>query len=218
MESDFRSDPWVTLRFRKYMAGPKRWAWKNQREIKNQYQFTFWTNTLIGAFLAAPLGIWMGRRAQKNQGGVPIVPQQRFVHDFVNLDPGYLTRKTFRTYFFGTCILGGLTFAYYTCSSNQKIDAWYSRPDLRPFPAMVPRESLDTTERTMMEAHYQSFRNKQYSEDKKNRTWYRLLFPNDAKFDTKCNPYHETHRENVYNPANNYYAKPTNHLRHHVNE
>jgi hypothetical protein len=45
------------------MSNPKRWAWKNQREVKNQYQFTFWTNAIIGAFLTAPLGIWMGRRA-----------------------------------------------------------------------------------------------------------------------------------------------------------
>jgi hypothetical protein len=54
---------------------------------------------------------------------------------------------------------------------------------------MVPRESMDVTERTMMNTHYQSFRNKQYAEDKKNRTWYRLFFPNDAKFDVKENPY-----------------------------
>ena len=200
------------------MSNPKRWAWKNQREVKNQYQFTFWTNAIIGGILCAPLGIWMGRRAQKNQGGVPIVPSQRFIHDFVNLDPGYYTRKIFRRRFFTTCFIGGFSFAFYTLSSNQMKDGWYSRPDLRPFPAMVPKESLDVTERTMLETHYQSFRNKEYAEEKKNRTWYRLFFPNDAKFEAAKNPYDQTHRENIYNPANNYYARPSNHLRHHVNE
>ena len=218
MGEEFRNAPWVTLRFRKFMANPKRWAWKNQRETKNQYQFTFWTNAMIGGFLTVPLAVWVGRRAQKYQGGVPIIPYQRFVHDFVNLDPGYHTRKTFRWYFFGTCFIGGLSFAYYTVRENIKNDGWYSRPDTRPFPAMVPRESMDVTERTMLESHYQSFRNKQYAENKKNRTWYRLFFPNDAKFDVRENPYDQTHRENVYNPANNYYARPSNHLRHHLNE
>jgi hypothetical protein len=28
----------------------------------------------------------------------------------------------------------------------------------------------------------------------------------------------QTHKENVYNPANGYYANPNNHFRHHVNE
>lgn len=37
LEDEFAHDPWITPRFRKYMAGPKRWAWKNQREIKRQY-------------------------------------------------------------------------------------------------------------------------------------------------------------------------------------
>jgi hypothetical protein len=31
--ADLRSDPWLTYRFRKYMAGPKRIPWKNAREI-----------------------------------------------------------------------------------------------------------------------------------------------------------------------------------------
>ena len=212
------SDPWATLRFRKYMASPKRWAWKNQREQKNQFQFTFLTNMVIGAFLSAPLGIWMGRRNQRYQGGVPIVPYQRYVHDFPNVDPGYLARKKFRKTFFLTCFIGGVTFAYATVNTKQRIDPWYSRPDLKPFPAMVPKEELDITERTALEAHYQSFRNQAYKDDKKQRTWYRLFFPNDADYSVQGNPHEQTHRENIYNPANGYYARPTNHLRHHVNE
>lgn len=218
LNNEFLSDPWITYRFRKYMAGPKRWGWKNQREIKRQYQFTFLTNAVIGGLLTAPFAVWIARRAQHYQGGVPIVPYHRWNHDFPNVDPGHLTRKKFRLYFFGTCILGGVLFANATLHGNQKRDAWYSRPDLKPFPAMVPKGSLDITERTALEAHYQSFRNKQYEENKKTRTWYRLFFPNDADYSVKQNPYSQTHRENVYNPANNYYARPSNHFRHHVNE
>ena len=83
---------------------------------------------------------------------------------------------------------------------------------------MVPKDELDVTQRTALEAHYQSFRNKQYEEGKKRRTWYRLLFPNDADYNVKENPLAHTHRENVYNPTNGYYAVAGNTFRHHVNE
>jgi hypothetical protein len=53
-----------------------------------------------------------------------------------------------------TCFTGGLIFAYLTVHQNQKMDAWYSRPDLKPFKAMVAKEDLDITERTMYETHY----------------------------------------------------------------
>ena len=109
---------------------------------------------IIGSILTAPLGVWLGRRVQRYQGGVPIVPYQRFVYDFPNVDPGYLSRKKFRRTFFTTCIAGGILFAYATVSTKQKNDPWYSRPDFRPFPAMVPKEELDITQRTALEAHY----------------------------------------------------------------
>jgi hypothetical protein len=31
LQDEFLSEPWLTNRFKKYMAGPKRWAWKNSR-------------------------------------------------------------------------------------------------------------------------------------------------------------------------------------------
>jgi hypothetical protein len=140
LNNEFLSDPWITNHPRKLMASPKRWAWKNAREIKNQYAFTFYTNMAIGSILTAPFAIWVGRRAQRYQSGVPIVPHNKIVHDFVNLDPGHYTRKVFRKYFFVTCLLGGYMFATYTVSSNQKKNEWYTRPDFKPFPAMVPKE------------------------------------------------------------------------------
>ena len=116
-------------------------------------------------------------------------------------------------------MLGGFLFAKMTVKDNYMVDAWYQRPDLKPFPAMVPKEELDITERTMLESHYQSFRNKEYKESKKRRTWYRLLFPNDADYSVKENPYSLTHRFNVYNAADNYYTNfDTAHFRDHQNE
>jgi hypothetical protein len=31
LQDEFLSEPWLTNRFKKYMANPKRWAWKNSR-------------------------------------------------------------------------------------------------------------------------------------------------------------------------------------------
>jgi hypothetical protein len=71
-----------------------------------------------------------------------------------------------------------------------------------------------------METYYKKYRDDKATEDKKNRTWYRLLFPLSANYDTKTNPYHGTHKDNVYNPLNTYYSKPNsyNHFRNHLNE
>lgn len=141
------------------------------------------------------------------------------MHDFVDVEPTNHARRVFRRYFFGTTLFCGAVFAFWTLDERQVRDAWYSRPDLKPFKAMVPKQDLDITERTMYEAHYQSYRNQRYKDEKKNRSWYRLFFPLNADYSVNRNPYAQTHRENVYNPANNYYANVGNvHYRHHLNE
>jgi hypothetical protein len=33
LEGEYLSDPWFTPRFGKYMNNPKRWAYKNKREV-----------------------------------------------------------------------------------------------------------------------------------------------------------------------------------------
>jgi hypothetical protein len=79
------------------------------------------------------------------QGGTPIIPHQRYVHDFFNLDPGYHTRKIFRRYWLGTCVAGGIFFTFITVDEKQVRDLWYNRPELKPYPAMVPKDDLDIT-------------------------------------------------------------------------
>lgn len=118
MHNEFWNDPWITYRFRKYMANPKRWPWKNQREIKKQYQHTFVLNAFIGGLLCWPLGVWVGRRMCRTQGGVPAVPLNRFLYDFINLDPTKFTRSTFRFYWLTTMIGGGFIFGLITTSDR----------------------------------------------------------------------------------------------------
>ena len=117
-----------------------------------------------------------------------------------------------------TCAVGGFIFAYYTTDQRQMVNQWYNRPDLKPYPAMVPRECMDVTERTILEAHSIKFQNLRAKEERKKSAWYRLFFPNDADYNVKENPYALNNRENVYNPLNGYVGSFENHYRDHVNE
>ena len=117
LAEDFRSDPWLTHRFRKYTAGPKRYPWKNQRQLKRQHQFTFMTHWFVGCVLSWPIAAAIGRSFKVENGGVPVVPIQRWVHDFPKIDPGHYARKVFRYYSRWSCLALGYCFARYTTST-----------------------------------------------------------------------------------------------------
>jgi len=62
LQEDFKSDPWITYRFRKFTANPKRTPWKHQRKLKRQHQVNYLTNWMIGSFIAWPVAAMIGRR------------------------------------------------------------------------------------------------------------------------------------------------------------
>jgi len=43
------------------MAGPKRWPWKNYREMKREIRHKWSFNFLIGAALTSPFAVMYGR-------------------------------------------------------------------------------------------------------------------------------------------------------------
>ena len=220
LENEFKSDPWVTHRFRKYMAGPKRWAFKNVREMKNDFQANFGVNFMIGFLLMWPVSIFLARRQKVLGTGVPSIPYNRFVHDFINLDPAYHARRVFRTRFFAFGSLGGVMFAYCFTGRYPIGNEWISRPDMKPFPAMVPQESLSASDKVIMETYYSKYRKEKQQSEKKNSTWYRVLFPNDATYETNKNPYVGAASKMVYNPYNTRYETiaSTGHFRDHHND
>jgi hypothetical protein len=93
LQEDFKSDPWLTYRFRKYMAGPKRIPWKNMRELKRQYQYNYFLTWMAGAALTWPVATLIGRHYMKTNLGVPLVPLQKYKHDFINVSPGSFARR-----------------------------------------------------------------------------------------------------------------------------
>lgn len=71
------------------------------------------------------------------QGGVPMVPNQRWVDEWPNVHPSKTTNKFFRRWAGATCLLGGFAFAKYFANEGTMRNEWYTRPDLKPYPAMV---------------------------------------------------------------------------------
>jgi hypothetical protein len=138
LEKEFRSDPWITHRFRKYMAGPKRIPFKNHRELQKEYVITYLLNGSLGILLGWPLAVFVGKKMQSTSSGVPRVPLNRFVHDFPNLDPTHYSRKLFRMGFFSTITLSFFMVGSYLTSDEALRNEWQNRPDFKPYPAMVP--------------------------------------------------------------------------------
>ena len=210
-------DPVLHPRYMKYRAGPKRIPFRNTMEIKRAYQYEFAMKMAFGAVIAWPLGVVIGNWSKVRQSGVPVVPFPRYKPDWPNVQPTAQATRNFKMYAFGTCLAAGYLFAYMTTDKTRTKNTWYNRPDLKPFPAMVKGE-MDVTEKTARESMYCSWKNKKRVEERKKSTWYRFLFPMDADFEVKENPYAKNHHHDVYDPANGFYSTYTNSFRNHHQE
>lgn len=214
LQEDLKSDPWVTYRFRKYMAGPKRIPWKNMRELKRQYQYNFLVSWIAGAIISWPLATYIGRRYQRTNLGVPLVPMQWYKHDFINVSPGAFARRQFRLKGFGAAAVLGWCFAYYTTDRDGwRSDKHKTRPDLKPYPAMVKQDEDDITQETMQRALYK----KAWKDDYKSSNWYRFLFPQSADFTVRKNPYREHAQTEIFNPKRPGYSTWTGTFQDHQN-
>jgi|TARA_B110001450_G_scaffold180229_1_gene168372 hypothetical protein len=119
------------------MSGPKRVPFKNFKELRDEYRRNFIINFMFGAMLGWPIAMKMGRWGQTYQGGVSVVPYQRWVHDWPNVDYARTNRKYFRRYAMITCAITGGLFAKTFTDSNALKNPWYTRPDFKPKAAMV---------------------------------------------------------------------------------
>ena len=148
----------------------------------------------------------VGRYFKTTKGGVPVVPLNRWVHDFPQVDPGRFARITFRWYSFGSAIVMGYMFARATTSSEgRSSNQWYNRPDLKPFPAMVAQPP-EVTRDSMLETQYVT----QRKSDVKRSALYRFFMARDADFSLKDNPYRKAHPEDVWDSRKAQYSTYTN--------
>lgn len=168
------------------------------------------TNWAIGSMITWPVAAMIGRSFKQGKSGVPIVPLNRWVHDFPKNDPGRVARLTFRYYSVGAALVLGYCFAsYMTDPTVRSQNTWYNRPDLKPFPAMVKQPEDDVTRRSMMESQYILEGKKAASEGKRNPI-YRYFLARDADFTIKENPYANRHPEDIWDSRKGHFASITN--------
>ena len=158
---------------------------------------------VVGGMLFWPVACVIGRRAKVYQGGVPVVPQQRFIHDFPNVDPTHRSKRTFRTWSFWSACLVGYLFANHMSDNRKLINQYYNRPDLKPYPAMVEQ---DEDEKVRMHdvklAHSARYQKQVENEDFWRSSVVRFFFPNQADWTIRENPYTTRNKHEVYSLDN----------------
>jgi hypothetical protein len=163
--------------------------------LKKQYRADFMTWAIIGGAITYPFAVLLGRRAQTYQGGVPVVPYQRWIDDHPNVHPSRTTNKFFRRYAGVACIVGGYIFGRYMADESILNNETYTRPDLKPFPAMVKERTDYDSEvvQQLIDKNYLTYK----STERKKSPLYRLLWPEHADFTPKTNSFNN--RENMMN-------------------
>ena len=110
---DIYEDPWTDIRFTKHQCGPLRVPYKRVKQVNDKYVSEFYSKALFGGLISVPLAIWMGRRAQVNETGVPRTHKNiQLLHP--NPSPHYVSRRNFKIGFWCTVIGVGYVFASVT--------------------------------------------------------------------------------------------------------
>ena len=170
------------------MSNPKRHGFKNLAHLKKDYRSNYWFNFFLGAAVSWPLAIMIGRRMTQYQGGVAVVPLQRFVHDHPNVHAMRTTQRYFRRWSFGTMFICGTIFARYYTDDSMLNNTWYTRPDLKPKMAMVDIKDQTDYDPVAYEQLLDHAYKKYKSEPRKSAL-YRLIWPDSADFTPKTNLY-----------------------------
>ena len=197
LRKSLNSNPWVTWRFRKYTASPIRIPWSNYREQVWDYNYRFMATALVAGFFFYPVACMIGRRFKVSNGGVPLAPINKFQHSFPDLNPIFESRRQFRRW----SVLSTVLFSYFAASKltsrRHVYDDWYSRPDYKPYPAMVKKEGIaKIQEDYLMEKNYPW----RFKSDYKRSAVYRFFFPELADWTIKDNPYKHINPRDVYDP------------------
>ena len=213
LQNSFKNDPWITYRFRKYIAGPKRIPWTNCRELVIRKRRTFACNMILGGLLFYPVSCAIGRRMKYSQGGVPAVVMPRFVHDFPNVTALQQSKILFRKWSILASLTFGFLFAKYRDEPNGLSNSWYNRPDFKPYPAMVKKEGIAKENEEFL---YQTVYPWRYAKNWKQTALYRFFLPEHADWTLKSNPYRKMNAKDVFDVKDGHYVSHTNDFKDHL--
>lgn len=142
LEKSIATDPWFSIRTKRYMASPWRLYWKKNIEMRKEYRKTFFKNFLISVCLSYPLIVYLSNKRQFTPTGVPktnVLPSDVFHPTFVKLDEikNKSVRNTFRYGLLKYSFIFGVAGAFLTTDGDYLVDNLNARPDLGQFRAMT---------------------------------------------------------------------------------
>jgi (2Fe-2S) ferredoxin len=142
---------------------------------------------VIGTFLSWPIAVLIARRGQVYNSGVPLVPYQRYVHMYPNVQPKLATWKVFNKYAWAAALFGGYLFSRAITDTSPLRNEWYNRPDFKPVPAMV-NEHIEYDEVAVKQLMEQTY-GTQNPDDQKKSVLRRFFRPKTSNWDVNVNLY-----------------------------
>lgn len=146
-------------------------------------------------------------------GGVPAFPINRFVHNWQNVQPYQQSKIVFRKWSVLSSLAVGYVYAYFMTDMSSLRNEWFTRPDFKPYPAMVKKEGLVKMQEDFMMEKLYPWR---YGWDLKRTPFYRFFFPERADWSIKENPYSHIDNKDVFFFGNGYYESWTNDFADHL--
>lgn len=175
---------------------------------------------ILGAILFWPIAVFIGKRAMVYQGGVPVVPYQRFIHVYPNMNPMRSTFRQFRRYAFGSSLIAGYLFASYFTSYKGIKNSWYTRPDFKSKAAMVDThyDYDEVAYLQLIEQNYGRNKKKEMLGEDNSSLFKRFFRPRDANFKVESNLYAGREQStNYYAHKNGQFPTLTHDYSDHVN-
>lgn len=196
LEESIRTDPWISLRYKKYMASPWRLYYKKKIEQRNEYYKTFLINFLISTTLSWPIIIYLSKKRMVTSAGIPItkvLPSDIFNPQFKMIFTNARNKYTRRAFFYGIFkysflagVIGGYLFTDREFFNNEL----NARPDLGQFRSMI---EVPDKERKVFEAFGDDYFGKKWAD--KPTSWYKRLK-------------HSIFPSVDYNPVSSHYLPP----------
>lgn len=145
LEESISTDPWITLRPKKYMCGPWRLYYKNLYTMKREYYKKFFYNFMISSVGLSGIIIYAASRRMVTSTGVPmtrVMPKDLFTPSNINklsydIIRNKYPKRTFRYGIFKYSIIVGLLGGYLFTDKDYLYDDINSRPDLNQFRIMT---------------------------------------------------------------------------------
>ena len=140
LEKSISTDPWLSIKGKKYMANPWRLTYKSQIGMRKEYRKCFLINFFSSIFLSSPIIFYLANKRRYTSTGVPmtrVLPHDAFNPYLKVMSKNKYTRRTFYYGIFKYGVLFGIVGAFLTTDGAYLDQGFNARPDLNQLRAMT---------------------------------------------------------------------------------